>query len=881
MLAILLVATVNGTAQPSWGLDPASGTMLAPGISMETNMTLFNGVHPFPPYAPNGDPSTGFNPDSYVFRLFDVRQRPAFGNSNWNAPRYAIDAWKFRNLGSVFGLATDKSLNIYVTATSSFSSGYMIAGRNGAYAGPNTFQPLGIAPYGFGGAGAIYKIDGVTGAVSLFASLPQQNYLPVYDQTMPNPVVLGTDTFYYANPAITTGPGLGNIAYDITRNQFYVTNMEDGKIYRLSSSGSVLSTFDPMSADNGAPGFAPLGERLWGIGVKGDRVYYSVWIENNGQRDAIRQNEIRSVQLDASGNFIPASDRLEITMPPIGLPGVTFSNPVSDIEFSQNGKMLVSERTMFAASALRAHAARVLEFMPLSDGVWSAPREIYAGSVAPSPRNSSSGGSDYGYLSYLTGGAMGCDSMLWMGADAMRFSLEDGFPIPAGYTFYSIFGMQGTPVTGNSPANYYTTSNFIDVDNIFASATKAQMGDVDVFRVYPAVSGSAVSGICPDKPFTLTATVKDNPPFVVAPFTYQWYREDAPGNLVPVGSLGTIASGTGTFPITTTLTGSSTDIGKRFFIKLNYGTDGGCSVLDSTLPAVKGTNCCPTPNIILGLTPDKRVIGTLATLQATITNLTAPFSYRFFREDAPSVLTPISSLTNVATGVEPFIVSYSFNYAAIDIGDKKYILEIYKDDCSASADILPVELTNFSATLNSDQTVSIEWATASEVNSYGFDLERNYNGNWEKIGFAAGHGTTHESHKYAMKDNVDYLIEYEIPSVKYRLKMVDIDGSFDYSESKEVKLSQWAEYGVSVSQNKPNPFSSETTIEYSIKNDGNISLDVYDIQGNLVANLASGVKKAGKYQVVFNAKNLASGVYHYRFNANGRVIVKQLTYIAK
>ena len=72
-------------------------------------------------------------------------------------------------------------------------------------------------------------------------------------------------------------PGLGNIAYDCECNQLFVTNMEDGKIYRLSMGGTTLSTFDHATPDNGLPGFAPPGEKVWGIGVYNHRVYYGVW----------------------------------------------------------------------------------------------------------------------------------------------------------------------------------------------------------------------------------------------------------------------------------------------------------------------------------------------------------------------------------------------------------------------------------------------------------------------------------------------------------------------------------------------------------------------------------------------------------------------------
>src|SRR5205085_7351935 len=110
----------------------------------------------------------------------------------------------------------------------------------------------------------------------------------------------------------TTGPALGNIDYDGARDQFFVTNMEDGRIYRIDPSGTVMSTFNHATgaiipggaADpNDTPGFAPLGHRLWGIGTYQNRVYYSVWTVDQGRPSATLANSIWSIALNGSGDF--------------------------------------------------------------------------------------------------------------------------------------------------------------------------------------------------------------------------------------------------------------------------------------------------------------------------------------------------------------------------------------------------------------------------------------------------------------------------------------------------------------------------------------------------------------------------------------------------
>jgi len=77
-------------------------------------------------------------------------------------------------------------------------------------------------------------------------------------------------------------------------------------------------------------------------------------------------------------------------------------------------------------------------------------------------------------------------------------------------------------------------------------------------------------------------------------------------------------------------------------------------------------------------------------------------------------------------------------------------------------------------------------------------------------------------------------------------------------------------------QNYPNPFNPTTTIKYQIPTSGNVSMKVYDILGNEVANLVDGYMETGKYEVSFDASFLASGVYIYRLNVNDYVNVKKM-----
>lgn len=191
---------------------------------------------------------------------------------------------------------------------------------------------------------------------------------------------------------------------------------------------------------------------------------------------------------------------------------------------------------------------------------------------------------------------------------------------------------------------------------------------------------------------------------------------------------------------------------------------------------------------------------------------------------------------------------------------------------------LPVELTSFNAELI-DNSVRLNWETATEVNNFGFDVERKYQvasseyQNWEKIGFVEGNGTTNSPREYSFTD--DNLPDAD--NVSYRLKQIDIDGTFSYSKVVEVNLTEITgveddkQYTFALKQNYPNPFNPVTTISYTIPNvvDAksasvtNTKLIVYNVLGQQVQTLVNEIKPAGNYQVQFDGSNLPSGIYFY------------------
>ena len=75
--------------------------------------------------------------------------------------------------------------------------------------------------------------------------------------------------------------------------------------------------------------------------------------------------------------------------------------------------------------------------------------------------------------------------------------------------------------------------------------------------------------------------------------------------------------------------------------------------------------------------------------------------------------------------------------------------------------------------------------------------------------------------------------------------------------------------GASLEQNFPNPFNPRTTISFRLAKETDVTLDVFDASGKLVATLVDGPKSAGRHSVEFDASSLTSGVYFYRLIAGG------------
>jgi len=211
------------------------------------------------------------------------------------------------------------------------------------------------------------------------------------------------------------------------------------------------------------------------------------------------------------------------------------------------------------------------------------------------------------------------------------------------------------------------------------------------------------------------------------------------------------------------------------------------------------------------------------------------------------------TLTGSASTILGLINNYS-NWTGSN--DTPYDISASAFPTPAITDPLPVELTSFSVSAIKN-TINLNWQTATEVNNYGFEIERIKNDNWEIIGFVQGHGNSNTPKEYSFTDKPNGGSKF-----MYRLKQIDTDGKYEYSPKVEVNLNAPVEF--SIKQNFPNPFNPTTKIEFSIPSDNNVEIKVFNVLGMEVATLLNEHRQAGMHSVEFNASNLSSGIYFYK-----------------
>ncbi len=410
---------------------------------------------------------TGSSGEWNAFSIYDTENNASAPlGLNWATTFYTptdptvADSWKGTNMGDVFGIAIDAQKNVYFTATKSISS----SGSTGTNAG-------------VAGDGGVYKMDANTWLVTPFIT-----------------------TGNGANQIPNQGNGLGNIAHDKWNDQLFITNFEDGKIYRFDMNGNLLSTFDPFSPDATALGtFSGHGEAIWGIAVHNDngviKVFFSQWTEDNSLSDATNPNNaVWSINLDNTGDFT-GSETLCFNLPDNtgsfmnGIVGASY--PISDIAISSEGNMYLCEKVQGGWGSFGgwdnlftpgAHSSRLFEFANNS-GTWTLSKQYYVGNYnAPSDADNTAGGVAIGNRQTVDG--FECEKIIWASGDALRFS---GFNDIPGSDY--LYGITGVPIEGNSmdptATDYVQSSSiYIDVDYTGTGSNGSQkmsFGDIEIY----------------------------------------------------------------------------------------------------------------------------------------------------------------------------------------------------------------------------------------------------------------------------------------------------------------------------------------------------------------------------------------------------------------
>jgi hypothetical protein len=377
-----------------------------------------------------------------------------------------------KEVGQVFPITLDDGAipNIYLGQTAAFGLQIVGPGNNrlrkgqaGARWMPGQFGAA-------GGLGSIYKIDGRTGAVTLFASVPGNG-----------------------------GVGLGDIVFDKASRSLFVSDLDTGLIHRLDANGQLIGTFDhgiagrlvrglPPVADNGAQmditsaqfdveapdtwGFTQTERQVWGMALNQGRLFYAV---AEGQ-------QVWSVGINPDGSFA-GDPRMELAVA-----GAREGQVIADIAFDAEGKMYLAQRGAIRGSYdysvfAEPEQSAVLRYQRDASGAWQ-PAEYAIG--FPNDHRNANGGIALGYSYDASGMARrgACNSMLWSTGERLRNNaahadkLVDEGPL-------DIHGLQGNDVTLVRPQNEPPfTSYFVDYDEQQAgSAEKAgHVGDVEIWQ---------------------------------------------------------------------------------------------------------------------------------------------------------------------------------------------------------------------------------------------------------------------------------------------------------------------------------------------------------------------------------------------------------------
>ena len=187
---------------------------------------------------------------------------------------------------------------------------------------------------------------------------------------------------------------------------------------------------------------------------------------------------------------------------------------------------------------------------------------------------------------------------------------------------------------------------------------------------------------------------------------------------------------------------------------------------------------------------------------------------------------------------------------------------------------LPVELTQFDAQVTED-AVTLHWATASETNNAGFEVQRRVDDTWKALSFVDGAGTTDTPQTYRFRDHAPTFAD----SLVYRLRQVDTEGTATLSS--QVVVHRQPGSAVRLAAPAPNPVRQQATVQYVVPDGATqpVRLDVYNALGQRVATLVNESQAPGHQELSLDASRWASGTYFLRLQVGNATRSQRVTVV--
>jgi uncharacterized repeat protein (TIGR01451 family) len=475
-------------AQPTTA-QQRSQAVYAPGDAIVTG---FAGIKPATTPA-GGNPLDTFviDLDGSVMKVFEI-------GSPGSAPRgqliNALPHFKIpaRAVGQVFAISLDDDgknqmqPNIYLGATSAYGLNIVVPGPLGPKRVIRGTTGAVWMEGQFGTAqggtpGSIWRVDGATGQVSLFATIPNNS-----------------------------GPGIGDIAHDKSAHQFFASDLDTGLIHRIGSNGTVIDSFDHGTMARAMAGLTPIPDdgkaavitspafdsenpatwgmtqpirRVWGLAVNNGRLYYAVW---SGP-------QVWSVGISANGFANDARLEFDLGQNAPATSTVTPQDrmPIAHMVFDTSGTLYLAQRGGIGGRydySVFADAGRSEAMRLRPQGGWTL--EHYAIGLAPQQKFAS-GGVALGYGYSVNGQADGhCDATLWVTGDQLRNDPDPAKNLQAGGPLV-VHGLQGNSTGLVQPENASQHAYFVDYDGAYGDPeAEGHVGSVAIYQPCNGVTQS-------------------------------------------------------------------------------------------------------------------------------------------------------------------------------------------------------------------------------------------------------------------------------------------------------------------------------------------------------------------------------------------------------